>query len=358
MLAPWAFVPLLDLRVLAWSPRPRSSSTSSRRSRTPATTCTTTPRSWSRAARSQRSRPSRGSRTGPGSAGDACSVDGRRSCSSRARHQRRAGARRRYSRHYRDELADRIRPARRDHGRGGEVDPEGRRRERLVHVRHPHDAPRAASTSSRSRGATSTGACEGEHLHDPADRAVPGRSTGPGRARTRATRRCSTTCCPTSSTIVSDDQGILVAKRVHPPTPSARPEPTGRRVLPAPVAQPLPDRDLQRKRADREPADFGLGWRAGCRLASIIGLYGPHIATRRVAAPGLGCDATSTEARVGPVSGGTARHNRDHAPPGNSERSVRVGAEAQISARAADSPSECHRSRQWRTKGSWAENSA
>ena len=62
---------------------------------------------------------------------------------------------------------------------------------------------------------------------------------------------------------------------------------------------------------------------------AIIGLYGPHIATRRVAAPGLGCDATSTEARVGPVSGGTARHNRDHAPPGNSERSVRVGAEAQ-----------------------------
>ena len=61
--------------------------------------------------------------------------------------------------------------------------------------------------------------------------------------------------------------------------------------------------------------------------ASIIGLYGLHIATRRAAAPGLGCDATSTEARVGPVSGGTARHNRDHAPPGNSERSVRVGAE-------------------------------
>ncbi len=123
--------------------------------------------------------------------------------------------------------------------------------------------------------------------------------------------------------VVSDDQDILVAKRVRPPA-HPRERTRGRRMQRRAVSGPprsfvrwssgckewsagrmgpsdgpgdpgervggfgvrSPDGSCPRP-GSRRPGS-GAGWRSGRRVASITGLYGPHIATRRVAPPASG----------------------------------------------------------------------
>ena len=72
-------------------------------------------------------------------------------------------------------------------------------------------------------------------------------------------------------------------------------------------------------------------------LLTSSGSRAAHCA-RRVAAPGLGCRRDSNRGPRRPVSGGTAWHNRDRAPPGNSERSVRVGRQTSSAVSIRKSP--------------------